>query len=195
MSGLTIFDIDDTLFHTDARIRVLNGREVVHTLTPDQYNAYELKTGESFDFTEFLDSEIFQRTAKPIGTVLAKASAMLKNIMQKGGGSKMILLTARQSFNDKNPFLETFRQHGFNIDSVYVERAGDLLLDSNAIAKGIVIRKYLDTKRYSRCRLFDDSVANLEHFVTLGQEYPSISFEGYRVFPATGKIKKFYAPC
>ena len=58
--GLTIFDIDDTLFHTTAEIAV-KGKDgkIVRTLSNSEYNTYKLKDGEEYDYTEFADSEKF----------------------------------------------------------------------------------------------------------------------------------------
>ena len=36
--GLTIFDIDETLFHTKARVKVKKGRKVVKVLDNIKYN-------------------------------------------------------------------------------------------------------------------------------------------------------------
>ncbi len=43
---LTIFDIDDTLFHTTAKINVVKDGEVVRSLTNQEFNNYELQDGE-----------------------------------------------------------------------------------------------------------------------------------------------------
>ena len=47
--------------------------------------------------------------------------------------------------------------------------------------KSIVFRKYLDTGKYRRIRLFDDSMENLLALLALRDDYPNISFEAYRV--------------
>ena len=41
--SLSIFDIDDTLFHTTARIRVLKDGLVVRELTNQEFNNYTLQ--------------------------------------------------------------------------------------------------------------------------------------------------------
>ena len=37
-NGLTVFDIDETLFHTKAKVRVKKGRKVVKVLNNIEYN-------------------------------------------------------------------------------------------------------------------------------------------------------------
>jgi FMN phosphatase YigB (HAD superfamily) len=41
--GLTIFDIDETLFKTNALIRIMQDGKVVRSLDNQQYNEYKLK--------------------------------------------------------------------------------------------------------------------------------------------------------
>ena len=52
-SSLSIFDIDDTLFHPTTKVFVVKGTKRVRTLTPAEFNVYKLKSGEEIDFSEF----------------------------------------------------------------------------------------------------------------------------------------------
>jgi len=77
--GLTIFDIDDTLFHTTAKVLVKKNGKVVQTLDNQEFNNYNLKPGEEFDFDEFRSAEKFKQESKPIARMLAKAKTILRN--------------------------------------------------------------------------------------------------------------------
>ena len=179
--GLTIFDIDDTLFKTTARVTVKKGNKVVKRLEPHSYNTYELQPGEEFDFTEFRDAEKFFNESKPIKGMMAKAKAILRNASTKEH-SRVIIVTARDDFDDREKFLDTFRKYGFDIDKVRVERAGKMKdIRSTAIAKMLIIRNYLNTKQFLRARLFDDSLENLKMFLHLQKEFETIKFEAYFV--------------
>jgi hypothetical protein len=58
--GLTIFDIDDTLFKTTARVTVKKGNKVVKRLKPHEHNTYDYEAkGETPDIKEFRDAEKF----------------------------------------------------------------------------------------------------------------------------------------
>ena len=59
---LVIFDIDDTLLHTTAKIRVIKDGRPVRELTNQEFNNYKLQPGEEFDFGEFRDAEKFIST-------------------------------------------------------------------------------------------------------------------------------------
>jgi hypothetical protein len=181
--GLTIFDIDDTLFHTTARVIVMSGKKVVKRLEPHSYNTYQLKSGESFDFHEFRDAEKFYNESKPIKAMMAKAKAILRN-SSNNPLSKVIIVTARDDFDDRDKFLETFRKFGFDIDRVRVERAGKIKdVGGTANQKMIIIRNYLNTKQFARVRLFDDSLDNLRVFLSLQNEFKDIKFEAFFAKP------------
>ena len=177
--GLTIFDIDDTLFHTTAQIGVIKNGKKVKSLSNQEFNTYKLGDGESFDYDQFRDAAKFNAESKPIGKMLDKAKIILKN-SEKNPNSRVIIVTARNDFDNKEIFLNTFRKHGFDIDKVRVERAGKISDVSDvAFKKVIIIRNYINTKRFKRVRLFDDSMANLKAFLKLKTEFPMVKFEAF----------------
>lgn len=186
--GLTIFDIDDTLFHTTAMITVVKDGKVIKKLTNQEYNHYTPKPGETFDFSEFRDSDKFYHESKPISRMINKAKIILKN-SQNNPNSKVVVVTARADFDNREKFLDTFRSHGFDIDKVRVERAGNISGEFiPAFKKVIIIRNYLNTKQFSRVRLFDDSMSNLKEFLKLSKEFPMVKFEAFFANP-DGSIK------
>lgn len=176
-AGLTIWDIDETLFRTKARVHIVKSGKIIKTLGNKQYNTYILQPGESFDFSEFRDARHFRDTSEPIAKAIRKLIAMHKNI--KARGSKMVVITARSDFDDRDIFLDTFRQHGIDIDDIHVHRAGNLGAMPSAAAKKIYIKQYLDTGKFTRARLFDDAVSNLQMFKDLANEYPNVKFEPF----------------
>ena len=176
--GLTIFDIDDTLFHTTAKVKIVKDGKVIKTLDNQHFNDYELQPGEEFDFGEFKNAEKFNKESQPMERMIAKLNAILRN----AGDSKVIMLTARSDFDDKDLFLDTFRKHGINIDLIHVHRAGNLPGDNiPAEKKAVFVRQYLDTGKYGRVRMYDDSMTNLKVFNTLQKEYPNVKFSAYFV--------------
>jgi hypothetical protein len=178
--GLTIFDIDDTLFHTTAKIDVIKNGKKIRELTNQEYNTHKLKPGEEYDFKQFRDAKKFREESKPIRQMFAKAKSILRNVANKQG-SRVIILTARDDFDDRETFLNTFRDYGFDIDKVRVERAGKIRNLSPEYAKYVIVYNYLKQGAYSRVRLFDDSKSNLKQFLNLKKQFPKISFEAYFV--------------
>ena len=183
---LTIFDIDETLFHTKAKVAVVKDGKVVRMLDNQEFNTYKRKDGEEYDFKEFKSAEVFRKTSTPVVRMIEKAKAIVK--AKKNPHSRAIICTARADFDNKKVFLQTFRDHGLPIDEMHVERAGNLGIDSSAEAKKVVFRKYLNTQNYTKTRLYDDAMSNLKAFLELQKEYPNIKFEAYFVNP-DGSIK------
>jgi hypothetical protein len=177
---LIIFDIDDTLMHTTAKIKVVKDGQIVRDLTNQEFNTYKLQPGEEFDFGEFRNAEKFRQESKPIEPMVRK----LKTILNNAGNAKVIMLTARADFDDKDTFLQTFQDLGIDMSKIHVHRAGNLPgNDSPAYKKAVWVRKYLDTKQYSHVRLYDDSMSNLRVFKELQQEYPTVDFRAVYVGP------------
>ena len=179
--GLTIFDIDETMFITKAKVKVVKNGKVIKKLDNQQFNTYKKKAGEEFDFGEFKDAKVFNRTSTPIARMINKVKAILKNATR--AGSRVIIVTARPNFDNKKIFLDTFRKQGIDIDKIYVERAGNLGGGPAADNKKVIFKKYLDQKIYKRIRLFDDAMSNLKMFLSLQKTYPDVSFEAFLAKP------------
>ena len=187
--GLTIFDIDDTMFKSKARVRVIDTKtqKVKKILEPKSFNSYKLGKGEEFDYGEFKSSKLFYQTATPIARIINKAKAIIKNATAKG--SKVIIVTARADMDDKDLFIKTFEAHGIPMKDVYVERAGNMSGKNSAANKSIIFRKYLKTGKFKRVRLFDDHVENLKALLDLKREFADIEFFAYHANDK-GSIKR-----
>ena len=124
--GITFIDIDESIFHTMARIFVINDKtgKIVKKLSNQDFNTYKLEKGFSYDFREFRDSAFFQRTSKPIPQTINRIKRMFKNIDVRG--SKVVLLTARETFPSMKEFKDTFRKQGIPIDKIEIKFAGDI---------------------------------------------------------------------
>lgn len=178
--GLTIFDIDETLMHTTAKVGVVKNGKTVRELNNQEYNTYRLKPGEEYDYRQFRNAKKFRDESKPIKNMFEKAKAILRNVVRKPN-SRMIIVTARNDFDDKEVFLDTFRKHGLDIDKVRVERAGKIPGYSPAVKKAIIINNYLATGQFGRVRLFDDALDNLREFLKLQRKFRDVKFEAYFV--------------
>lgn len=179
---LNVFDIDDTLFKTTAKIWIMKDGKQVRPLQSGEFNTYTLKAGESYDFQEFRSGKHFYMTAKPIDNMIKRAQSAVRNQTEH---CETIIITARSDFEDKEPFLQKFREHGFPIDQVYVERAGNLQkIKSDAkthITKGVILTKYIKSGRFNKIRMWDDHSGNLDMLLKLGERHPEVSVEAYLV--------------
>ena len=186
--GLTIFDIDDTMFVSKAKVRVQNTNTgKIKELTPQEYNNYKLGNNEVWDYGEFKSAKLFYKTATPIARMIEKAKAIIKNATARG--SKVIIVTARADMDNKDLFIKTFEAHGIPMKNVYVERAGNVGGKNSAANKTVVFKKYLDTNKYARIRLFDDHMDNLKALLELKREYPNVEFFAY-LADLKGSVKR-----
>ena len=168
----------------------MKNEQIIKKLTNKEFNTYKLQDGESFDFSEFRDSSVFYNTSEPINNVIKLVKRYIDNIK---GNDRVIFLTAREDFKDKNKFLETFRKYGINIDhpNVYVERSGNLkFIEKVHQRKNFIVRKYLKTKLYTDVKMYDDSHNNLSNFMMLQKSFPKCNFNAIQVI-GNGKLKKF----
>jgi hypothetical protein len=175
---LVIFDIDDTLVNTDTRVNVVQDGKVIKQLNSHDFTHYKLGPGESFDFGAFKDAREFFTKAKPIPGMIRQ----LKNDIATG--NRVIMLTARSDFNDRDVFLDTFRRFGIDMDQVHVYRAGNLAIKAaTEEKKKIILKHLLGKEHFDKLIMYDDSVPNLNAFLSLKQDYPWSKFYAWHVDP------------
>ena len=175
-SKLVIFDIDDTLVHTQTKVHVVKDGQVVKSLNSHEFTHYKLQDGEQFDFGAFRDAKEFFDNAKPI-------IPMLNQLKQDiATGNKVVMVTARADFDDKELFLDTFRKYGVDMSKVHVYRAGNMTGKiQTEEKKKIIIRDLLNKGRYTKAIMYDDAEPNLQSFVELKAEYPKTKFYAWHV--------------
>ena len=174
---LVIFDIDDTLLHTTAQIKVIKDGVPVRSLTNQEFNNYKLGPGEEFDFGEFRNAQKFEEESVPIGPMLDKLKQDL------AAGKNVVMLTARSDFDNQKAVWRTFKRHGIDINQdVHLFRAGNLPgSESPAVKKAIHVSKWLNTGNYRKIVMYDDSEKNLTVFKSLETKFPDVEFEAHHV--------------
>jgi hypothetical protein len=175
---LVIFDIDDTLVNTTTKVGVRRNGKLVKKLNSHDFTHYELQPGEEFDFGGFRDAREFYTQARPIPGMIRQLKQDIES------GNKVIMLTARSDFNDRDVFLDTFRQYGIDMDRIHVYRAGNLVTKAATEEKKKIILKHLLGKHpYEKVIMYDDSVPNLNAFLSLKQDFPYTEFYAWHVDP------------
>ena len=101
-SKLVIFDIDDTLVHTQTKVHVIKNGQVVQSLNSHDFTHYKLQPGEEFDFGDFRNAKEFFEKSKPIIPMIDQ----LKHDIHTG--NKVVMVTARADFDDRELFLDLF---------------------------------------------------------------------------------------
>lgn len=173
---LVIFDIDDTLVHTQTKVHVVKDGRVTKSLNSHDFTHYKLQPDEQFDFENFRNAHDFFHNSKPIIPMMNQLKSDIAT------GNKVVMVTARADFDDRELFLDTFRKYGVDMSRVHVYRAGNM---SNKIQteekKKIIIRELLNKGQYTKAIMYDDAEPNLESFVELKKEYPKTRFYAWHV--------------
>jgi hypothetical protein len=173
---LVIFDIDDTLVHTQTKVQVVKDGHVIKSLNSHEFTHYKLQDGEQFDFENFRNAHDFFHNSKPIIPMMNQLKSDIAT------GNKVVMVTARADFDDRELFLDTFRKYGVDMSKVHVYRAGNM---PNKVQteekKKIIIRNLLNNGQYTKAIMYDDAVPNLESFVELKDEYPHTKFYAWHV--------------
>lgn len=151
-SKLLIFDLDDTLIHTTANINVVKNGKVVKTLTNNEYNTYELKPGESFDYSEFSDPDILKNEK------FTRYWNTLKREYNRG--THISIITARP---DATMIREFFLRNNIDIKQELVFAVGspDFMYKGSVAQKKAKVIKLLSRLGYDTMIFFDDNEANL----------------------------------
>ena len=174
---LVVFDIDDTLVNTQTKVHVIKDGKIVKSLNSHDFTHYKLQPGESFDFEDFRNAREFFEKSKPI-------IPMMRQLKQDiATGNKVVMVTARADFDDKELFLDTFRKYGVDIDKVHVYRAGNSKQGTTEERKKAIIKNLLDKDDYSKAIMYDDAKPNLHTFIELKQDHPRTKFYAWHVSP------------
>jgi len=161
-----IFDFDETLVRTDARIHVYKNGVHVREMDSRQFNTYKEVPGETLDFSDFENGELILASKKYKGwAVLKKVSDAIK---AQRSSSEIYILTARHEI--VKPFIYEFlKQHGIEIDINNVITIGD-----GAGKIDISAEKEKKLKKLSRLYdimyFFDDDPRN----IAIAQRIPNI---------------------
>jgi hypothetical protein len=153
---LIVFDLDDTLVKTDAKIKVLSRKtgEIIKELTPEEFNFYVNTPSKFLSFKDFEDPEIL-RQGRFIHVVLEKLLDYYKRKIP------VAIVTARSSSSLVRNF---FLEHGIDIHPELVIAVND---PSSGIEGETVASRKLDALKklkelgFSDFTFFDDNEDNL----------------------------------
>jgi hypothetical protein len=157
-------------------VNVIKDGQVTKELNSHDFTHYKLQDGEQFDFENFRNAHDFFHNSKPI-------IPMMNQLKQDiATGNKVVMVTARADFDDRELFLDTFRKYGVDMGKVHVYRAGNMTQKvQTEEKKKIIIRKLLDQGNYTKAIMYDDAEPNLQSFVELKTEYPKTKFYAWHV--------------
>lgn len=178
MKKLTIFDLDDTLITSEAKIRVYDSEtnKEIATFTPSQFNHHIMYQKCYYSFKEFDSMQILENAKihKPILSSLKRYLKMSDDVC---------ILTARESKKLIIDFFETKNCH-LNRDLVYA--VGGTGYNGSVPERKKQALKELIKKGYTNFRVYDDNVYNIRALKSL--EDDNIKIKTIQVLH--GKTKK-----
>lgn len=175
------FDVDETLFRTNAKVHVMQGGKRVASLSNSEYNTHKLPPQHHYDFSEFEDSKKFHDESHPIHKMLTKVKAIHKNI-KNSPQHKIIINTARGDMNDKGKYLAKFKKHGLPMHDIHIVRAGnDKVSGSVAQKKARVIDQHIIQHKFKNVNVYDDNKENLDHSLALSKKHPNTKIHAWHV--------------
>jgi hypothetical protein len=179
MNAIAFFDVDETLFTTFAKIIIKDkdtGKELKQ-LTNKEFNSYKLKDNEEFDFSQFTNAKMFDKS-KIIKVTLKRVKEEYAN-----SDTMIVFLTARASFDSNKEFISTFQKYGIRVGDkrVRFELAGNLKRGTIPQKKEYVINKFIKRFKPETVKIFDDHIDNVNIVNTLAKKYDEITFEKYLI--------------
>jgi FMN phosphatase YigB (HAD superfamily) len=166
---ILVFDLDDTLVITDAKIKVCNKKSgECFSLTPEEFNEYEKHPDHELDFDDFKSLEIM-KAGKMIEYYLKIFKEAYKSKLAVG------IVTAR---DDREMIYTWLREHvGFRIDKDLIYAVNDPVHRfKGAISdrKKAAFKELIDMG-YTDFQFYDDDTANLKLVKSLESEYEGIN--------------------
>ena len=155
---LYVFDLDDTLIRSEAKIQVYRNGAFYKSLTPQLFNTFIKGKTDVFDFTDFKDGELVLKADKyKMWPFLKKLNKLIKS---KKIAADIIILTARSS--EVKSFIHTLLNNdGISIDISHIITLGD---DKGDVRVADEKKKILQQliKKYSKIIFFDDDIQNIK---------------------------------
>ena len=144
---LRIFDLDDTLFETEAKVIVTSSDGTSREITPAEYAVYEPQPGDKFDFSQF-QTLINPTLIRSIG------KRFYKIVTSSNGDRKTVILTARGS--EAAPHIRDIIRKYFRVNiEVVTLGTGDPMAKANWILNKI------QNEGYNDIFFVDDSSKNI----------------------------------
>lgn len=162
-----IFDFDDTLVKTEAKVYVYKNGKFIKSLTPEQFNTYIKSPDEEIDISEFKDPRLIMSARK------YKMWPALQNInnaiLQGRSSSQIFILTARSPIA-RNPIHKFLKSNNIFIPEENIITIGDDAGEINIAEEKK--RILIDLKsQFDNIIFFDDNPENIR----LAQEISGIS--------------------
>ena len=155
---LRIFDFDDTIASTEARIHATFADGKKKSLTPAEYASYypKRKKEDKFDYSDF--KKVIEPKAIP------QVVKVMKNMLKAAGERYVMVLTARRYYKPIKEFLRTI---GLNVKVI-------ALASGDPWDKRDWIGRQIEKNKFDDIVFFDDSRKNIKAVDMLKDKHPKV---------------------
>ena len=157
---LSIFDFDDTLVSTQAKVYITHANGEEETFTPAEYAVYEPQEGDQFDFNEF------EGPLKDPAVIKKNFNLLLQVLDKSSRNRRTAILTAR---NNPVPIRNFFKENG--IENIEIVALGS----SDPQDKADWIEQQAQ-KGWNDIRFMDDSAKNIFAVRKMAKKYPDVNW-------------------
>ena len=155
-----VFDIDDTLIKSNARVYVMKNGKITCSLDTQEYNHYVLKPGESFSYEEFGDlKKMLEADVTPYFKTMER---------EYREGVHISILTARANSKLIHDFF--MKKANIDIHPKLIFTIGDDMSDLSVAEKKAKCIRTLVGYGYKTLIFFDDNVDNLKEVKNMGNK-------------------------
>lgn len=154
---LRVFDFDDTLVVTDAKVWVTDAVGTKFSLTPGEFAVYEKQPGDLMDYAEF------KQLINP--RAIAWTGRILRNVYDKYGPDGLIILSARSTPEPIVQFLNDIGLHGIEVKA---------LDNADPKVKAAWIDHWIRDRGLDYVEFFDDSHKNIAAVKELKHIHPGV---------------------
>ncbi len=173
---INVFDVDDTLTITDAKIKVTDAKTgETFSLTPEEFNTYKALPSHKQDFSDFLSLDILKA-----GKLIDWTVNILKKTIAK---KKAVgIITAR---SDKKLIKDFLKHYGMNINNDFIfaiNEPNSGFTGSTAEKKKQAFQRFIENG-FNDFRFFDDDKENIKLANELAKENPNIRMRAKHIKP------------
>lgn len=173
-SKIMVFDLDDTLVITDAKIKVCDNKTgECYSLTPEEFNEYEKQPQHSLDFDDFKSLEVM------------KAGRLIEHYLKifKEAYKMKVAIGIVTARDDREMIYKWLREHvGYRIDKDLIYAVNDPVHKfKGAISerKKAAFRELIEMG-YNDFQFYDDDNANLKLVKSLENEYSGVKITTHK---------------
>ena len=146
MKTLVVFDFDDTLFYSGAKIGVTKPGESKRYLSSHEYATYSPEEEEEFDYEQF---HVYPPDPRPID----RTTKELRSAVFRHGLDNVIILTARSA---EEPIMQVLQN--FAMPPVEILTMGS----ANPERKADAVEKLVKEEKYDSVIVYEDSSENIK---------------------------------